>query len=125
MPTSARSTCRSPKAFFTGLLEAYNVALILTTSRSCPLPYSRPQQDQSTVELAFRNMLPRSAASAASLNEDNRWCLRCLGFYAGVYRAKKKPPANYYCERRHSKGAVAPSNEDYREDQGGHAGGTV
>ncbi|KAK1730066.1 uncharacterized protein BDZ83DRAFT_747704 [Colletotrichum acutatum] len=44
-------------------------------------------------------MVPRSEASANSLKEDNRWCLRCLGFYTGVYPSKNKPVANYYCRR--------------------------
>ncbi|OHE95874.1 hypothetical protein CORC01_08871 [Colletotrichum orchidophilum] len=48
-------------------------------------------------------MFPRSGASVESLNEENRWCLRCLGFYTGVYQSEKKPiqkpTINYYCER--------------------------
>ncbi|KXH45513.1 hypothetical protein CSIM01_12724 [Colletotrichum simmondsii] len=59
-------------------------------------------------------MIPRTEASANSLKEDNRWCLRCLGFYTGVYPRKQKPVANYYCKRNLMKCARCAEDKDKR-----------
>lgn len=46
---------------------------------------------------------PAPAAAVAAIPENHRWCLRCLGWYAGHYKAiggGKCEDIDFVCEHR-------------------------